>query len=201
MSNAKQESAEARRVMTPECTLSYPHIFKPAPGPKSGQEGAGEDLKYSGAFVFDPGADLSALKTAAVYAAKEKWGSAVEEMMRMDDLKFPFRKDAERKGYKAGSVFLNARTNRKPGVVSRYADPATERAAIITDESEIYPGVRVRASLTAFAYDRKGNKGVSFALNNIQKMGDGERLDNRVAAEVEFEAELAKEAVDLDNLV
>lgn len=201
MSTAKKDSAEARRVQTPTCTISYPHIFKPAPGPKAGQPGADEDLKYSAAFVFDPGADLSALKKAAVFAATEKWGDAVAEMIRIDDLRFPFRKDAVRKGYTEGSVFLNARSNRKPGVVSRFADPETGRPQVITDESKIYPGARVKASLTAFAYDQKGNKGVSFALNNIQLIGDGERLDSRVAAEVEFEADLSVSETNLDDMV
>lgn len=42
--------------------------------------------------------------------------------------------------------------------------------------------------MTAFAYDMPTSKGVSFALNNVQKLGDGKRLDGRVAATDDFEA-------------
>ncbi|HKJ88554.1 MAG TPA: ssDNA-binding protein, partial [Gammaproteobacteria bacterium] len=55
----------------------------------------------------------------------------------------------------------------------------------------------VRASVRPFAYDTQGNRGVSFALNNIQLLRDGERLDSRVAPEEDFDA---VEPVDLSDL-
>ena len=57
----------------------------------------------------------------------------------------------------------------------------------------------MRFSITAFGYDVKGNKGISFALNNVQKWADGERLDGRVRAEDEFSAE-APVTADLSDL-
>jgi hypothetical protein len=59
----------------------------------------------------------------------------------------------------------------------------------------------VRAQLRAFSYDSNGNKGVSFALNNIQKLGDGERLDNRQAATDAFEADLSAAPADISALL
>jgi hypothetical protein len=55
----------------------------------------------------------------------------------------------------------------------------------------------VRASLRAFAYDTNGNKGVSFGLNNIQKLGEGQRLDGRKAATDEFDADLSQAPADI----
>ena len=49
---------------------------------------------------------------------------------------------------------------------------------IISDErgapEGFYAGCYARAAITAFGYDRKGNKGVSFSLMHIQKVKDGE---------------------------
>ena len=56
----------------------------------------------------------------------------------------------------------------------------------ILDESEIYSGCYGKVSLRAFAYDQKGNKGVSFGLQNVQKVRDGESLGGRVNPQDEF---------------
>ena len=48
--------------------------------------------------------------------------------------------------------------------------------------------VKSGATLNVFAYDKAGNRGVSFRLNNVQKLDDGERLDGRLKAEDDFEA-------------
>ena len=58
----------------------------------------------------------------------------------------------------------------------------------------------VRASLIAFAYDTQGNKGVSFALGNVQVYDDGARLDNRKAAADEFATDLKEKPASLDDL-
>jgi hypothetical protein len=47
--------------------------------------------------------------------------------------------------------------------------------------------MHARATVAPFAYNQAGNRGVSFALNNLQicRM-DGERLDGRRAAKEDF---------------
>ena len=186
-------------VITPEATLSYPHLDVPQQ-PKKPTDKA----KYSSTLVFDPGTNLDAMMAAAMAAGEEKWGAKFAEMVRIQAVRMPFRKDAEAKGYKAGSVFVNARSEQKPGVVYRHAGP-DGKPAIIPDskiKEEMYPGERVRAQIRAFAYDTSGNKGVSFALNNVQRMGNGTapRLDNRQAATDAFEADLNAAPADLQKL-
>jgi len=189
----------ADKVITPQAILSYPHLFEP-------QAVDGGDPKYSVALVFTADADLSELKQAAIATAREKWGDKADDMIRNGTLRMPFRNDVESKGYDEvdGVVFINARSNRKPGVVSSAADPQTGKPMPLDNPEELYAGCFVRASLRAFAYDKSGNKGVSFALNNVQKLGDSEvRLDSRVAAVDEFDAEqtAADAAPDLSDLL
>ena len=54
--------------------------------------------------------------------------------------------------------------------------------------------------LRPFTYDTNGSKGVSFGLQNLQKLRDGERIDGRMRPEDEFEA-IESGAADLDDLL
>jgi hypothetical protein len=192
------------RVTTPEAILSYPHLFEPSAGPDGGE------AKYSATFVFPKGTDLTALKAAALAAGVAKFGEGkFQEGVRSGKLYWPFRDDVEDKGYPAGSIFLGARNKQAPGLVSRKKNAANaDRPMPITAESqkpgnedELYAGCKVRASLSAFAFDSHGKKGVSFALGNVQKLGEGERLDSRRAAEDEFEADLSETPASIDDLL
>lgn len=186
------------RLITPEGILSYPHLFEPQQ-PKGGEGKA----KYSAALIFLAGTDLSEMKKAAIAAGVEKWGETkFADMVKKKQIRMPFR-EGEEKGYPDGSTFINIRSDNQPGVVDRIQDPKTGKPRVITDEGEVYAGCRVRASVSAFAYDTNGNKGVTFGLNNIQKLGDGERLDGRTRAEDDFDAEApsAENAAALDGLL
>lgn len=199
------------RIITPTAILSYPHIDVPVQGTDAEGKPQGKP-KYSGAFVFVPGSDLSAMKAAVMAAAEAKWPGKVQSMIEAHKksiaaggpflFRLPFRAD-EKDGYPEGSIFVNARTETQPQCVYAYAGENNKPAPIPADKiaSELYAGAKVRASLTAFAYDTKGNKGVSFALNNIQKIADGERLDNRKAATDEFTPDLSATPADLDSLL
>ena len=190
-------STNATKVITPTATLSYPHLDIPQKDDKG-------KLKYSCCLVFAPGSDLSKLEAAVFAAAEEKFPGKGREMLVKQILKSPFRKDAAAKNYPDGSIFVNVRTEQKPGCVYPYADPQTKKPARVPDEKVkevFYPGAQVLASLRAFTYDVSGNKGVSFALNNVQFIGDGKRLDSRVDAVDEFEADLNAAPADISSLL
>lgn len=186
------------RCKTPKCILSYPHLFKAQPGQNGGKD------KFSAALVITreerDTPEFRDMKEKAMLAAREKFGARTDDLIRKGKLKMPFRDDMDDKGYPEGSIVVNARSDSKPGIVDRYKDPNTGKAREITDEKEVYPGMIVRASLRAFAYDTNGNMGVAFALNNVQKLGDGARLDGKKAAQDDFEA-LDEAPADLADLM
>jgi len=170
---ARQPSKDPRHVITPKARINYAHVFNPKPGPN------GEEASYSCVLVFDQGTDITPLKNAAWAAAKEKWGDKARGMQ----LRNPFRNNADRngqEGFPSGGVFITCRSNNKPGIVDQSMAP-------VASADGLYSGCFVRASIRAFAYDNKGNKGISFALLNLQKMSDGDRLDNRRSADQDFE--------------
>lgn len=187
------------KVVTPNAVLSYPHFAAPQK-PKNPSQKA----KHSGTFVFAPGTDLSALRKAVEEVAIERFGAKAPEMMKKGSLRSPFRTDAEAKGYAEGSIFINTRSEQKPGLVYLYPEPGTTKPMKVADEDitkVFYPGAIVRANITAFAYDTDGNKGVSFALNHVQKIAEGERLDSRQDAQDAFEADLNAAPAELKDLM
>ena len=72
-----------------------------------------------------------------------------------------------------------ANSNTAPGVVDSNREP-------IYDTSEIYSGVYARVSLSFYAFNSNGNRGIACALQNIQKVRDGEALGGKSKAEDDF---------------
>ena len=97
-------------------------------------------------------------------------------------IKTPLRDgDAERPDDPAyaGHYFLNANSATAPGIVD--AD-----CQLILTRSEVYSGVYGRASISFYAFNSSGNRGVACGLNNLQKIRDGEPLGGRASAESDF---------------
>ena len=51
------------------------------------------------------------------------------------------------------------------------------------DRSEVYSGCYGRASITFYAFNSNGNRGIAVGLNNLQKIRNGEPLDGHTRAE------------------
>ncbi len=202
------------KVITPVAIISFPNVAEPQRQTEQ-QIKAGQKPKYSSALIFVEGTNLAELRAAARAAAVSKWGEQIKlpngKVITIDQafepqydlLHSPFRTDALKKGYPEGSTYTNVRSDRKPQCVYRHKDPVTGKPAEVPADKiaeTFYSGSRVKASLRAFPYDNSGNKGVSFALNNLQFWADGERLDNRAAAADEFTADLAESPADLSDL-
>jgi hypothetical protein len=172
----------ANFVVTPTFRANFPALFEQKLNKLSNK------MEYSVVAVFPKGTDLSALKKAAADAIAAKWPDLAK---RPKNLKNPFRKHEERKneetgampeGYEEGGIFINLKSEKnKPQVVG-------PDKVEIRDESEIYSGVWMRASVKAYAYQHaSGNAGVSFGLGNIQKVKDGDPLGSRTRAQDDFE--------------
>jgi hypothetical protein len=157
-----------KTVLTPEFRVSFPSVFEPS---------AFEDQtsKYKITMLFDKKADLSKIKELMNNAINDKWQN------RPGGLRNPLRDGSEKPeldGYK-DTIFCNATSKIKPGLVD------VNVQAIINQE-DFYAGCYARASITAYAYDKAGNKGVAFGLQNIQKIREGEPFSGRVKAEDDF---------------
>lgn len=103
----------------------------------------------------------------------------------LSSLRTPLRDgDSEKQNQKEyrNCYFINAKSSSAPQIV--YADKSN-----VTDHSEVYSGVYGRASISFYAYNTNGNKGISCELNHLQKFSDGERLGGKPSAEDDFATE------------
>jgi len=78
-----------------------------------------------------------------------------------------------------GMYFINANNTTAPGIVD------ADRNEILT-RSEVYSGVYGRASISLYAFNNSGNRGIACSLNNLQKIADGEPLGGKSRAEDDF---------------
>lgn len=170
----KEITIEDKKCLTPKFRVSFPNVFEP----KSFQNGP---LKYSITMLFDKDTDLKELKRAAHNAKIEAWGSNKDKWPK--GLRSPFRDGDEKEnldGY-SGCIFVSASSKQRPGVVDKNKEPIT------AEDESFYAGCYARATLIAFAYDTAGNKGVSFALQNLQKIADGEQFSGKRSAADDFD--------------
>lgn len=185
------------KVTTPVFRMSFPSLFVASAMKNEKGEPEGT-AKFSLVMLFDAAAqatpEFAKLKDLAKAAAADKWGPDYKK--KMQNLRNPIRDGLEKEhleGYGAGVLFTSASTMSKPGIVDGRRQP-------VTDVAEVYPGRRARATVTAFAYDKKGNRGVAFSLHNVQLLTGGDSLAGRARAQDDFEdADEAWESEDGDD--
>ena len=177
MSNLKNPT----KVILGKNTLwSYANLW----APKAIADGA--VAKYSlSCIIKKDSPDVEKVKAAILAAYKEnesKLKGNSKTVPALEALKTPLRDgDLERPDDPAyaGCYFINANSTEAPGIVDADCNP-------ILDHSEVYSGVRGRVSVTFYAFNNSGNRGIAASLNNVQKWYDGEPLGTRATAEADF---------------
>jgi len=152
----------SKTVTTPKGRLSYPHLFEKN---ESGEYASG---MYECLLLIPKSADISSLKDLAEAVAKDKFG---DKFKGLDKFKHPPIRDGdEYEDDRAGHWVIKAKTKVRPQIVG--ADPSIA----INDSEEVYGGRHAKLSLSCYAYDTSGNKGVAFTLRNVQLLPGGERF-------------------------
>lgn len=168
------------KVVTGICTFSYLNCW-------DAKAIEGGKPKFSVSLII-PKSDTKTVEKirTAVQAAYEEGQSKLKgngkSVPALSTLKTPLRDgDLERpddEAYK-GCWFINANSATAPGVVDANRQPIMER-------SEMYSGVKGRASVNLYAYNVNGNRGIACGLNNLQKISDGTPLGGKSRAEDDF---------------
>lgn len=168
----------SERIMLPKFRASFVNVL----------ERNAKD-KFSICMLFEKGSDLKDLKKLAEETARDKYGEKIPKKFKMpwtkgteyDEDDYPDFQD---------KIVVNASNKFKVGVVDQDVNP-------IIDRDEFYSGCYARATVTAACYDVDGNKGVNLYLQNVQKLGEGEKMGGSFKAEDEFEKVESTDAVDV----
>lgn len=166
------------KVITGKVRFSYANVFEPT----TMQDG--QMPKYNVSIIISKSdtKTVEAIKKA-IEAAKEAGKSKIADKNGKIpvNLKTPLRDgDEERPDDPAyeNSYFINANSERKPGIVDRDLNPIMSR-------DDFYSGCYGRASINFYAFNAN-LKGIACGLNNLQKLEDGERLAGGSSAEEDF---------------
>lgn len=164
------------KVITGVVRLSYANVWEP-------KSINGGDEKYSVSLIIPKSdkktiADINRAVDTAIKEGAAKFGGKIPNKAA---LKLPLRDgDTERddEAYK-NSYFVNANSLTAPQIVDARVQP-------ILDRNEVYSGCFARVSITFYAFNSNGNRGIACGLGNIQKVADGESLSGRSNAEDDF---------------
>ena len=198
---AKANKEERINVISPEFRASFPTLFQAR---KVNESDPNEKAKFSIQMIFrvaetpeskqkgEKVVDLKGLKAAVAQILLRHLGPTWSEKIkeRKGDgsslYRLPFRdgnaiekRDVD--GYGPGTVFIGASSQFKPGVID------AQKVEILSP-NDFYGGCYARAQVNPYWYNRAGNQGVTFGLNNVQKIRDGEPFSGREKAEDAFDA-------------
>ncbi len=163
------------KVITGQVRFSYANVWEP-------KSIDGGEEKYSVSLIIPKSdkktiAEIKAAIEEAKQEGKAKLGGRIPA-----NLKLPLRDgDVDRPEDEAyrNSYFVNANSKRKPQVVDK-------NVKAILDQSEFYSGCYGKASITFYAFNQNGNKGIACGLGNLLKSADGEPLSGDSTAEDDF---------------
>ncbi len=176
---SEQENGNAQRIISPEFTIVWPHLFKPYH-----YQNKQDQAKFSVEMMFDQTeVDTQAMVDAAREAAKKKWPNRA-----MKGLFFPFKDGnkiadaAKEKGknhdYYRGYLVIRAKSTYQPVICD--ADYNN-----IIDERRIFSGCKGVAELTFAAYENAAaGDGVTCYLNAYMHTAEGERIGGRSASRI-----------------
>lgn len=181
MNNSTNKVNNPMKVITgPDTRWSYANVWEP----KSINGGT---PKYSVSLIIPKSdtrtvAKIKAAIEAAYHEGESKLKGSGKSVPPLATIKIPLRDgDIERPDDPAyaNAYFVNANATTAPGIVDADRNPVLTR-------SEVYSGVYGRASISLYAFNSNGNKGIACGLNNLQLIHAGEPLGGRASAENDF---------------
>ena len=181
MSNTTNKVNNPMKVITgPDTRWSYANIWE-------AKSINGGTPKFSVSLIIPKSDTKTVAKVKAAIEAAYIEGEAKlkgngKSVPTFAAIKMPLRDgDIERPDDLAyvNAYFINANATSAPGIVDADRNPILTR-------SEVYSGVYGRASISFYAFNSNGNKGIACGLNNLQKVRDGEPLGGKNSAESDF---------------
>jgi hypothetical protein len=164
-------------IVTPKGRISFPHIAEPD------SKGKFADNKYKVTLLMPKDTtDFAALRAVALKCAQDAFGPSIKTLK---DFQAPFRNGDEKDldGYQ-GQLYITCKSKNRPHVV--------DRAKNALDPKEIYGGCFARLVVSACSYQstetvrqadgstkKQVVKGVTFLLDAVQKMGDGDSFGGK----------------------
>jgi hypothetical protein len=166
------------KVVSNKARAGFVNVFTP-----------NDDEKYGLTLIFDNKKDLANLKQNVDAYIKENGleGKKLEMPWKSGDEKAD--KDDAYEDLR-GKILVNCKTKFKPAVVDAARIP-------IDNQDEFYSGCYVKAVISPYKWTYKKREGISFNVDAVQKVAEGERLGGG-PINVDDYFEVVEEAVSTD---
>lgn len=171
MSANVEAVVNGQNVTTGEVRLSFVNLLEPRTN-KDGSQSYGATLMVPKGDQATIDAFKEAAKTAIANQKDKKWGGVVPKKIAnaFKDADTAEKENgeiyAESNPEFAGHYIVAVKSNKPIDVVNASMRPATDE--------EVYSGVYARAAVNAYLYEYQGRKGISYGLNAVQIIRDGE---------------------------
>jgi hypothetical protein len=186
-------------IITPVVRSSFNNLFVPRAGGKNPK--SDDKKRYSILGLILPPEKMwtdldrerwTQLQRDVIAVGQKAMGAdRFKNFLQDGKIKRPIRTDIKSSGYpEEFACYLRAWSYQQPGVVSIYRDPTTKKAATITDPNQVFSGCWVRLSVRPWCrFHEEGGWSIGLQLQNVQWVKDDSRLDGKISAENEFDAE------------
>ena len=176
------------KITTPTGRIAFPYAFEKAKSLDPDKEG-----KYEVTIYIPKEDDISKLLEEVNRVAKEAFGS---RYVGQDKLKHPPIKDGDEKGTDHpayGHWIVRGKSNSKPAVVKG-------DLSALTEKEDLYGGCFGKLNLTPASYQIPSGWGITFYLNAVQKVKDGEKFAGTASSpEDMFEAFAGDTSMSMDD--
>lgn len=165
------------KISTGKCRINFPCLFTPR------EDLSGREM-FDCVLFFDRNSQTAKRLRDAYDALKDDPEN--KKIFASGNVEYPVKDGdevADRYPEYAGKLYIKVKNSKKPVVLD--ADNVE-----IIDPSEIYSGCYVQAVLSAFCYNKAGHRGVSFWLQGIKKIADGEPIGGSRVTAADFDDEI-----------
>ncbi len=180
-------------IKTCELIMAYPHLVTPQQFEADKPGDTPPPPKYNCVGIITP-EQRKTKEFKAMYRMYEEVAKGFFNGIIPKKSRNPFRKceeawdedektgkDIPKAGFVAGGLYVALNGG------DEQPDIRDQRMRPVTNAAVLYPGCKFVAVVTAYGYNFKGNKGISFGLRALQKCGEGENIAGRVKAEDYFD--------------
>lgn len=148
--------------------LSFPNLFV------ASSFSPDQAKKFSATFIFDKDSDTAKAVMAEISrVAKERWGEKAEPTLKSlkAQNKLALRdgsEKADKDGFGDSVYFVNASTDKRPGVYDR------DRTPLSVEDGRVYAGCYVNAVVEFWAQSNQYGQRVNCSLKGVQFVRDGD---------------------------
>ena len=181
---------KGEQVITPQAVMCFSYLTSPD-----------DKGKFRAELVFAEGTDIAGMQAASDAVSKLAFPGKKTKSGVLTGERITTSGEPHDSAEGVIRPWSKAKPDGECGIVFRHIKDVRQKLSADEARKLFYDGCIVRASVTPFSYDNDGNKGVSWFLNEILFVDDGNRIGGSNAASAFADACGIEEEDVVDSLL